>query len=221
MASKKFLAELSGAERAQLTGPVSKGKAAAHPIPEARFCRRPARARRARAGPAKKSAKRSIPMPAGVLRVRETFAGQGLEAVLPRRQRETPPIAPVFDGGRQAQRDRARLLQAAGRLCAVEHPAPWPGLLSSARSWKPRTSIRLAVRYGCGPRIGSILTAMSLRSWSDADPLIHPCRELANQGVCVVNCTRINELLELSEAQTFGLDLAARCTKCLRQSTRG
>ena len=38
-----------------------------------------------------------------VVRVRETFVNRGLEAVLSRKQRETPPVAPIFDGERQAQ----------------------------------------------------------------------------------------------------------------------
>jgi hypothetical protein len=38
-----------------------------------------------------------------VARVREKFVIQGLDAVITRKQRETPPITPVFDGKRQAQ----------------------------------------------------------------------------------------------------------------------
>jgi len=38
-----------------------------------------------------------------VSRVRETFVIQGLDAVLTRKQRKTPPVAPIFDGERQAQ----------------------------------------------------------------------------------------------------------------------
>lgn len=38
-----------------------------------------------------------------VSRVREKFVCRGLDAVLTRKQRETPPVAPIFDGERQAQ----------------------------------------------------------------------------------------------------------------------
>ena len=39
----------------------------------------------------------------GWSRTRETFVSQGLDAVLARKQRETPPVAPIFDGAAQAQ----------------------------------------------------------------------------------------------------------------------
>jgi hypothetical protein len=38
-----------------------------------------------------------------VARVRETLVSEGLDAVLTRKKRETPPIEPIFDGKRQAQ----------------------------------------------------------------------------------------------------------------------
>ena len=36
-------------------------------------------------------------------RVRATFVTEGLDAVLARKKRETPPIEPIFDGAAQAQ----------------------------------------------------------------------------------------------------------------------
>jgi hypothetical protein len=38
-----------------------------------------------------------------VARLREKPVTEGLDAVLARRKRETPPIEPIFDGERQAQ----------------------------------------------------------------------------------------------------------------------
>jgi Homeodomain-like domain len=38
-----------------------------------------------------------------VARVREKLVTEGLDAVLTHKKRETPPIAPIFDGERQAQ----------------------------------------------------------------------------------------------------------------------
>jgi len=38
-----------------------------------------------------------------VARVREKLVTEGLDAVLTRKRRETPPIEPIFDGERQAQ----------------------------------------------------------------------------------------------------------------------
>jgi hypothetical protein len=37
------------------------------------------------------------------MRVREKLVEEGLDAVLTRKKRETPPVAPIFDGKRQAQ----------------------------------------------------------------------------------------------------------------------
>ena len=38
-----------------------------------------------------------------VMRVRETLVAEGLDAVLTRKKRETPPTPPIFDGEAQAK----------------------------------------------------------------------------------------------------------------------
>lgn len=103
IANKKFVVKLSGEERAQLTGLISKGKAAAKTVLKARIL---LKADQGEAGEGWADGKicEALDTNVGmVARVREKFVIQGLDAVITRKQRETPPITPVFDGKRQAQ----------------------------------------------------------------------------------------------------------------------
>ncbi len=45
-----------------------------------------------------------------VSRVRKQLVSEGLDAVLTRKKRETPPVAPIFDGEAQATLTRPGLL---------------------------------------------------------------------------------------------------------------
>ncbi len=99
----KFVVKLSGEERAQLTGLISKGKTGAKTVLKARILLKADRGE-AGEGWADEKICEALDTNVGmVARVRETFVIQGLDAVLTRKQRETPPVAPVFDGERQAQ----------------------------------------------------------------------------------------------------------------------
>ena len=103
MANKKFIVKLSGEERAQLTGLISKGKAAAKTILKARIL---LKADQGEAGESWADEKICAALDTNismVARVRETFVSHGLDAVLTRKRRENPPVAPIFDGERQAQ----------------------------------------------------------------------------------------------------------------------
>ena len=80
-----------------------------------------------------------------VERVRAKLVEEGLDAVLTRKKRETPPIAPIFDGARQTQ------LIALACSQPPEGHARWTIRLlaeksSSARSCRPHTTIRSAAR---------------------------------------------------------------------------
>jgi hypothetical protein len=103
MANKKFIVKLSGEERVQLAGLVSKGKAAAKAVLKARVLLKADQGEAGEGWPDEKICEALDTNISMVARVRETFVNQGLEAVLTRKQRETPPVAPVFDGERQAQ----------------------------------------------------------------------------------------------------------------------
>ena len=103
MAAKKFIVELDADERARLSALISKGKAPAKAILKARIL---LKADRAEGGEGwlddqiVKALDTNLTM---VSRTREKFVTEGLDAVLLRKKRETPPIPAIFDGERQAK----------------------------------------------------------------------------------------------------------------------
>jgi hypothetical protein len=139
VANKKFIVKLGSEERAQLTGLISKGKVAAKTVLKARILLKPDQGEAGEGWPDEKICEAFDTNVSMVSRVREKLVNQGLDAVLTRNQRETPPVAPIFDGERQAQ-----LIA----LACTEPPegyAHWT-MPSSAKLWNPRTSTRLAGR---------------------------------------------------------------------------
>ena len=103
MAPEKFIVELDTAERERLNALISKGKASAKAILKARIL---LKADRSEGSPGWLDAQiveafdTNLTM---VSRVRETLVTEGLDAVLTRKKRETPPIPAIFDGERQAK----------------------------------------------------------------------------------------------------------------------
>ena len=103
MSAKKFIVELDTAERERLDALISKGKAPAKTILKARIL---LKTDCAVGGPGWLDAQiveafdTNLTM---VSRVRETMVTEGLEAVLTRKKRETPPVPAIFDGERQAK----------------------------------------------------------------------------------------------------------------------
>lgn len=103
MAAKKFIVELDAQERARLNALISKGKAPAKTILKARIL---LKADQTEGGPGWLDAQIVEALDTNmtmVSRVRETFVSKGLEAVLTRKKRETPPVPPIFDGEAQAK----------------------------------------------------------------------------------------------------------------------
>ena len=103
MANKKFIVKLEAAERARLGGLISKGKASAKTILKARIL---LKADQGEGGDAWTDEQICAALDTNVAmtaRVRETFVSQGLEAVLTRKKRATPPVQPIFDGEAQAK----------------------------------------------------------------------------------------------------------------------
>ena len=102
MANKKFVVRLDADERARLIDLMSKGKAAAKTILKARIL---LKADQGAAGEGWsdeaicKALDTNVTM---VERVRAKLVEKGLDAVLTRKKRETPPVAPIFDGEKQA-----------------------------------------------------------------------------------------------------------------------
>lgn len=146
MSAKKFIVELDGQERERLNALISKGKAPAKMILKARLLLKADTANGAPAWLDDQTLKALDTNLSMVSRVRETFVLEGLDAVLTRKKRETPPTPAIFDGEAQA------------KLTALACSAPpprrpgmpdgrsvcWLSTLSNVRSLKPRTSIRSA-----------------------------------------------------------------------------
>jgi Homeodomain-like domain len=103
MVHKRYVVDLTAQERQHLLAFISKGKASANALLKARILLK------ADAGPQGEGW--TDTRIAGALetnttmieRVRAKFTGQGLEAALTRKKRQTPPIEPIFDGEAQAQ----------------------------------------------------------------------------------------------------------------------
>ena len=103
MAAKKFIVELDTAERERLNALISKGKAPAKAILKARIL---LKADIAEGSPAWLDAQIVEALDTNltmVSRVREQLVTDGLDAVLTRKKRETPPVPAIFDGEAQAK----------------------------------------------------------------------------------------------------------------------
>ena len=103
MAAKKFIVQLEAAERERLNTLISKGKAPAKTILKARIL---LKADQAEGGPGWLDAEIVEALDTNltmVSRVREKLVTEGLDAVLTRKKRETPPVPAIFDGEAQAK----------------------------------------------------------------------------------------------------------------------
>lgn len=103
MANKKFVVELDAAERARLKELISKGKASAKVILKARILLKADQGKRGEGWSDEEICEALDTNISMVTRVRTKLVTEGLEAVLTRKQRSTPPIQPIFDGQKQAQ----------------------------------------------------------------------------------------------------------------------
>ncbi len=103
MAAKKYIVDLDATERARLNVLISKGKAAAKTILKARLL---LKADQAEGGPDWLDVEIIDALDTNlsmVSRVRKQLVSKGLDAVLTRKKRETPPVAPIFDCEGQAK----------------------------------------------------------------------------------------------------------------------
>lgn len=103
MANKKFVVKLAAGERARLVDLVSKGKAAAKTILKARILLKADQGETGEGWSDEAICKALDTNVTMVERVRAKLVEDGLDAVLTRKKRATPPIAPIFDGEKQAQ----------------------------------------------------------------------------------------------------------------------
>ena len=102
MPAKIFIVELDAAERERLSALISKGKAPAKTILKARIL---LKADQAEGAPGWLDAQIVEALDTNltmVSRTREKLVSEGLDAVLTRKKRETPPTPAIFDGEAQA-----------------------------------------------------------------------------------------------------------------------
>ena len=102
MANKKFIVELDVSERVRLDTLISKGKAAAKTILKARILLKADQGPEGDAWTDDKICTALDTNVAMVSRVRRQLIEEGLDAVLTRKKRTTPPVAPIFDGEARA-----------------------------------------------------------------------------------------------------------------------
>ena len=103
MANKKFVVKLSGEERGQLREVISKGKSKAKTILKARILLKADQGKRGEGWADEEICRALDTNVTMVARVREKLVTEGIDGVLSRKKRDTPPIEPIFDGKRQAQ----------------------------------------------------------------------------------------------------------------------
>jgi hypothetical protein len=103
MPAKKYIVELDTAERERLNALISKGKAPAKTMLKARIL---LKSDQAESGPGWLDAQIVEALDTNlimVMRTREKLVTEGLDAVLTRKMRETPPTPAIFDGEAQAK----------------------------------------------------------------------------------------------------------------------
>ena len=103
MSAKKFIVELDAQERARLDALISKGKAPAKLILKARILLKSDRSEDGEGWLDAQIVEALDTNLTMVSRVREMFVTEGLDAVMTRKKRETPPVPAIFDGERQAK----------------------------------------------------------------------------------------------------------------------
>ena len=103
MAAKKFIVELDAAERERLNALISKGNAPAKTILKARILLKADIADGGSGWLDAAIVEALDTNPTMVSRVREQLVTEGLDAVLTRKKRETPPVPAIFDGEAQAK----------------------------------------------------------------------------------------------------------------------
>lgn len=103
MAHKKFVVALDAQERVRLVDLISKGKASAKAILKARILLKADQGEHGEGWSDEEICEALDTNVSMVTRVRAKLVTEGLDAVLARKKRETPPIQPIFDGEKQAQ----------------------------------------------------------------------------------------------------------------------
>ena len=103
MAYKKYVVELDVEERKRMRDLVSKGKASAKAILKARILLKADESPGGEGWTDERICDALDSNVTMVARVRAKLVNEGLDSVLQRKRRKSPPIEPIFDGERQAQ----------------------------------------------------------------------------------------------------------------------
>jgi Homeodomain-like domain len=103
VANKRYVVELDAQERARLSDLISKGKTSAKIILKAHILLKADQGEEGEGWTDESIVEALDTNISMVTRVRTKLVEEGLDAVLSRKQRETPPIKPIFDGKKQAQ----------------------------------------------------------------------------------------------------------------------
>jgi len=99
----KYVVRLSGEERADLEALISKGKSPAQRLTKARILLKADQSEAGEGWSDSRIIEALDSNKAMIYLVRKKWAEEGLEAVLSRKKRETPPVAPIFDGEKEAK----------------------------------------------------------------------------------------------------------------------
>src|SRR5882672_2336831 len=103
VAVKKYVVRLSAEERASLEALIGKGKSPAQRLTKARILLKADQSEDGEGWSDSKIVEALDTSVAMIYRVRKQLVEEGLEAVLSRKKRETPPIARIFDGEKEAK----------------------------------------------------------------------------------------------------------------------
>lgn len=103
MSRKKYIVDLTCDERERLKTVISKGKAAAKTILKARILLKADQGLLGEGWSDRRICQALESNEMMVFRVRRQLVEEGMQAVLSRKKRETPPIKPIFDGEAQAR----------------------------------------------------------------------------------------------------------------------
>lgn len=103
MTEKRYVVTLSDEEREALQGLISKGKSAANKLLRARILLKADAAQDGGGWTDNRIIEALDTNASMVYRVRKALVEQGLEGALSRKKRETPPVARIFDGEKEAR----------------------------------------------------------------------------------------------------------------------
>ena len=100
---KKYVVRLSADEREQLDALIRKGKSPAQRLLKARILLKADVSQAGEGWSDSRIIEALETSPSMVYRVRKQLVGEGFEAVLSRKRRATPAVAPIFDGEKEAK----------------------------------------------------------------------------------------------------------------------